>query len=33
MPNVLWVWDISTLSLKYVIIHKNPVKHFAWSPT
>lgn len=32
MPNVLWIWDIPTLALKRVLIHKNPIKHFAWSP-
>jgi hypothetical protein len=32
MPNVIWIWQISTLSLHTVIIQLKPVKHFAWSP-
>lgn len=33
IPNVLWVWHISTLSLHTVIVQIKPIKHFQWSPT
>jgi hypothetical protein len=33
MPNVVWVWQISTLSLHTVIIQLKTVKHFSWSPS
>lgn len=33
MPNVLWVWQVSSLSLHTLIIQIKPIKHFSWSPT
>jgi WD40 repeat protein len=33
MPNVLWIWQISSLSLHTVIIQQKPIKNFQWSPT
>jgi hypothetical protein len=33
MPNVIWVWQISSLSLHTVIIQIKPIKQFEWSPT
>eukprot|EP00825_Cyclidium_porcatum_P005999 TRINITY_DN12947_c0_g1_i4.p1 TRINITY_DN12947_c0_g1~~TRINITY_DN12947_c0_g1_i4.p1 ORF type:complete len:438 (+),score=78.06 TRINITY_DN12947_c0_g1_i4:103-1416(+) len=33
MPNTIWIWEISTLELKSVLIHQNPVKTFMWSPS
>lgn len=33
MPNVLWIWQISNLSLHTVIIQQKPIKNFQWSPT
>ena len=33
MPTALWVWDMTTLELASVLIHKNPVKYFKFSPT
>ena len=32
-PNVLWIWQISSLSLHTIIIQINPIKSFNWSPT
>lgn len=33
MPNVVWIWQVSSLNLHTVIIQLKPVKHFSWSPT
>ena len=33
MPNTLWVWQVSSLSLHTVIIQLKNIKSFAWSPT
>ena len=33
MPNVLWIWQISSLSLHTVIIQQKPIKNFVWSPS
>lgn len=30
MPNVLWIWDVNTLSLKTVLIQLQPIKNFTW---
>ncbi|KAM3131974.1 hypothetical protein pb186bvf_015858 [Paramecium bursaria] len=30
-PTIIFVWQISTLFLKYVLIHLTPVKSFKWS--
>jgi len=32
-PNVLFVWQISSLSLHTIIIQMKPIKNFSWSPT
>ena len=32
MPNVVWIWDITTLSLLTVLIHLNPVTAFKFAP-
>jgi hypothetical protein len=32
-PNVLFVWQISSLSLHTIIFQIRPIKHFSWSPT
>ena len=31
MPNVLWIWDIASLSLKVILIQLQPIKSFTWS--
>jgi len=31
MPNVLWIWDANSLSLKVVLIQLQPIKCFVWS--
>ena len=31
MPNTVWIWDITSLTLKVVLIHLQPVKTFSWS--
>ena len=33
MPNALWIWQISNLSLHTVIIQQKSIKNFQWSPT
>lgn len=30
MPNVLWIWDVSKLLLKTVLIQLQPIKTFTW---
>jgi len=30
-PNVVWIWDLSTISLSVVLIHFDPVKTIDWS--
>ena len=32
IPNVIWIWQVSNLSLYSIGIHLKPVKSFAWSP-
>lgn len=32
MPNVIWIWQISNLSLYSIAVQIKPVKHFSWSP-
>jgi len=32
-PNVIWIWQVSSLSLHTVIIQISPIKSFTWSPT
>mmetsp|Transcript_1916 Transcript_1916/g.188 ORF Transcript_1916/g.188 Transcript_1916/m.188 type:complete len:88 (+) Transcript_1916:786-1049(+) len=31
MPNTIWIWDVTSLELKYVLNHLNPVKTFIWN--
>lgn len=33
MPNTIWIWEISTLSLFSVANHIKGIKDFSWSPT
>jgi hypothetical protein len=33
MPNTLWVWQVSSLTLHTVIIQLRNIKSFSWSPT
>jgi len=30
-PNVLWIWDMSTLSLSVMLIHDKPIRCAKWS--
>jgi len=32
MPNAVWVWDMTCLELASVLIHKDSVKSFKFSP-
>lgn len=32
IPNVIWIWQISNLSLYSIAVHNKPVKSFCWSP-
>lgn len=32
IPNVLWIWQISCLSLYMVTIQSRPIRTFSWSP-
>jgi hypothetical protein len=32
IPNVVWIWQISNLSLYSIAVQIKPVKHFSWSP-
>lgn len=32
VPNVLWIWQLSTLALHTVIVQLKPIKDFQWSP-
>ena len=32
MPNVVWIWDLTTLQLSTVLIHINAVKSFKFAP-
>jgi hypothetical protein len=33
IPNTVWIWETSLLSLVCVVTHINPVRMFKWSPT
>ena len=33
MPNHVWIWEITSLSLFSVAVQLKGVKHFAWSPS
>jgi len=33
MPNHVWIWEVTSLSLFSVAVQLKPVKHFAWSPS
>ncbi|XP_045114842.1 LOW QUALITY PROTEIN: WD repeat-containing protein WRAP73-like [Portunus trituberculatus] len=32
MPCAVWIWDISSISLKAVLVHEDSVKDLAWDP-
>ncbi len=32
MPAVLWIWDLQSLSLSTVLVHRDPVAGFQWEP-
>ncbi|XP_013397882.1 WD repeat-containing protein WRAP73-like [Lingula anatina] len=32
MPHTLWIWDIQTLSLAFLLIHASPIKCVEWDP-
>ena len=32
IPNVIWIWQVSNLSLYSIAVHLKPVKTFSWSP-
>eukprot|EP00929_Paragymnodinium_shiwhaense_P079819 TRINITY_DN41608_c0_g1_i1.p1 TRINITY_DN41608_c0_g1~~TRINITY_DN41608_c0_g1_i1.p1 ORF type:complete len:523 (-),score=98.51 TRINITY_DN41608_c0_g1_i1:172-1671(-) len=31
-PSVVWIWDVARLCLATVLLHRAPVRSFAWSP-
>jgi hypothetical protein len=31
MPNVLWIWEVQSLELRYVLIQIAPIKTFKWA--
>jgi hypothetical protein len=33
MPNTVWIWEVTSLSLFSVAAQLKAVKHFAWSPS
>jgi hypothetical protein len=33
IPNVLFIWQVNTLTLYSVIIQINPIRSFSWSPS
>jgi len=33
MPNTVWIWEVTSLSLFSVAVQLKPVKHFVWSPS
>ena len=33
MPNTIWIWEVTSLSLYAVAVQKKPVKAFVWSPS
>ncbi|KAL6045657.1 WD repeat-containing protein WRAP73 [Balamuthia mandrillaris] len=33
MPNCLWIWDASSISLTAILVHVNPVRKATWHPT
>lgn len=32
IPNVIWIWQVSNLSLYSIAVHNKSVKTFSWSP-
>mmetsp|Transcript_67615 Transcript_67615/g.156967 ORF Transcript_67615/g.156967 Transcript_67615/m.156967 type:complete len:333 (+) Transcript_67615:345-1343(+) len=32
MPTAVWVWDLARLALVAVLLHRTPVRSFAWDP-
>lgn len=32
IPNVVWIWQVSNLSLYSIAVQIKPIKHFSWSP-
>lgn len=33
MPNVVWIWDVTTLKLSVLLVHMSTVKCIQWDPT
>jgi WD40 repeat protein len=31
-PNVVWIWDLASISLNSVMVHKQEVEHLEWCP-
>lgn len=32
MPNVVWIWDVTKLSLAVLLLQSNPIREFLWDP-
>lgn len=33
MPTAAWVWDVSRLALRAILLHRAPVRSFSWDPS